>query len=254
MYSVKRLRIIFVQWLNQKSKYSLMISIPVIFLFVLSSCTIKPISEENAQRSVIAPDAENCLLVDGGEIYGEVLHEGELVRNGTFVSLVFNGGPLQKTMTTAGQYHLPLLARECDGEIAWIDFQLWAGGEGQTVTPTQADYRLDIDWTGWSQTTPSNVSSCSLVLGTVQGAITINGKIPPDETYIVVDQGSNSPNLRQIVVLDNGHYSVTSVGTQCEALPPTFMPIILHINNETVTITPDDKSILANINLPLNKN
>jgi hypothetical protein len=191
-----------------------------------------------------------CLLVNGGQISGAVTHAGNPAPDGTFVSLVFAGGPLQKARTQDGRYALPLLARQCDDDLHWTEFELWAGGAGQNVQPDRADYHLDLEAPEIPPSIPPDTSACEFVLGTVSGAVTIGGMMAPDGTAMTAKIGPGAESLDQTVLTAGGRYTLTSVGTRCDDGTIQFLHMTLSSQGTDVTITPSQERTLQDIAAP----
>lgn len=173
-----------------------------------------------------------CTLVYGGRISGRVTHGGEPVPDGTFVSLVFAGGPLQKTRTEESRYSLPLLARQCPDGRHWIGFAIWAGGRGQNVHPNSEEVQLDLEAPDIPAGVPSDLPECEFFLGTVSGQVKVGGKPAPDGTVV-----STTVGLPQAVATVDGEYSLSSIGTRCDG-EVNFLQMTLSALGTPLTITP----------------
>jgi hypothetical protein len=222
--------------------------------------TVKPtVTSQTAQLlppptlSPLIPEKQNhfksCILVYGGHITGTVMHAGRPAPDGTFVSLIFSGGPLQNTRVKDGRYSLPLLARECPDGLHWVGFQLWAGGKGQNVQSDDIDYHLNLDAPEIPTSVPPDTPSYELILGTVSGVVMKGGTLVPDGTVVSANTGP-SKILDQAVFTTDGRYTLTTVGTRCDDEAIQFLQITLSSLGTSVTIIPTQELTIQDITIP----
>ena len=204
-------------------------------------------------RSLATPESHlrPCILVNSGHVSGTVTHAGTPVPDGTFVNLLFEGGPSQNTLTKDGHYSLPMLARECSDGLHWVEFSLWAGGKGQTVHPDRADYHLDLETPQLPTSVRPDRPARELVLGTVSGIVSIGGEIAPDGTVVSARIGSGGESLAQTVLTTDGRYTLTSVGTRWSNEPVKFLQMTLSALGTDITIIPTQESTIQDIAVPL---
>ncbi|MCB0209378.1 MAG: hypothetical protein KDJ52_08615 [Anaerolineae bacterium] len=199
----------------------------------------------NKQKGYLRP----CILVKDGYISGTVTHAGSLVPDGTFVSLVFEGGPLQKAQTKNGYYSLPLLALKCGDGTRWIPFVIYAGFKGQAMHPNRSDVSLNLEAKEVPTSVPPDTPICKLVLGKVKGEVTIGEALVPNGTVVSAKVGPGLETLTQIVFTTNGQYELASIGSDCEGIQQ-FLTITLSVLKTNVTITPTQDITHHNIAIP----
>ena len=207
------------------------------------SPTVRPLTDTSDSQNQF----DACVLTDGGYISGGVTHAGNPVPDNTFISLVFNGGPLQKTRTKDGFYSLPLLARECSDSFSWIDFMLWAGGKGQNVYPDHANYHLDIDLLEAPVIGSPDIPTCELILGTISGSVVVDNATVPDGTTVSAKIGPGAESLAQAVSTSGGRYKLTTVGVACENEGPQFLQMTLYSLETSIIVTPSQKMTTQDI-------
>lgn len=198
-----------------------------------------------------APLASSCILVEDGHISGRVTHSQQPAPDGTPVTLIFTGGPLLKTLTHGGHYVLPLLARRCGEKLQWTSFQIYAGGQGQDVTPSNQDVHLDL--VAPEIPPEAGTGTCDLLLGTISGRVTIQNNLVPNNTVVSAKAGAGAEQLIQTVYTTEGQYTVTSLGVHCSEhnqQTTTFVPMVLASSGVTVTLTPTQEVITKNITVP----
>jgi hypothetical protein len=205
--------------------------------------TLSPLIPENQNHF------KSCILVYGGHISGTVMHANHPAPDGTFVSLIFDGGPVQNTRVKDGRYSLPLLARECSDGLHWVGFQLWAGGKGQNVQPDDIDYHLNLEAPEIPTSVPPDTPSCELILGTVSGVVTKGGAPVPDGTIVSANTGP-SEILDQTVFTTDGRYTLASVGTRCDGEAIQFLQVTLSSLGTSVTIIPTQERTIQDITIP----
>ncbi|MFN8453210.1 MAG: hypothetical protein U0401_00825 [Anaerolineae bacterium] len=220
----------------------------------IASTEITQITKLASPSSPLPTPQENypgsCILIKDGYIRGTVTHAGTLVPDGTFVSLVFEGGPLQKARTKSGFYSLPLLALQCEDGSHWVPFVIWAGLKSQAVYPDRSDFKLNLEAPEISLSIPTDTPTCDFVLGTVQGEVTIKGIPASDDTMVLAKVGPGSEKLTQKVFTVGGRYKLNSLGTNCEDTGVQFLALTLSVLGANITITPSQDNTLQNIAVP----
>lgn len=201
--------------------------------------------DSNKQKSYSKP----CILVEEGYISGTVTHDGDLVPDGTFVSLVFEGGPLQKARTKNGYYSLPLLALKCVDGLHWRPFVIYAGFKGQAVYPNNSDVSLNLETGEVPTSVPPDTRTCKLILGKVKGTVMIEETLAPDSTMVSAKVGPGLETLTQMVFTMNGQYELSSIGSDCEGVQQ-FLVMNLSVFETNMTIIPTQEITNQNITIP----
>lgn len=204
-----------------------------------------PAPSPNKSEDYLKP----CVLAKGGYIRGTVSHAGAFVPDGTFVSLIFEGGPLQKARTKNGYYALPLLALKCVDGLHWIPFVIYAGFNGQAVYPNRSEVSLNLDAGEVPTSVPPDTLTCKLVLGAVKGKVMMGETSPPDGTIVSAKVGPGLETLTQRVFTTNGQYELASIGSDCEGVLQ-FLVLTLSVLKTNVTITPTQEITNQNIAVP----
>lgn len=189
---------------------------------------------------------EMCRIVIGGRIGGTVTHAGALTPDGTIISIVFEGGPLQEAETKSGHYTLPTLARRCTSGLRWVPFTIWAGGSARGVTPDGPDMQVNLE-----APNPPNVRGgtglCQVIVGVVSGRVEAGGRPAADGTPVLAKVGPGLESLAQATVVSHGRYAVSSVGTRCADGAERFLSVTLSALGMRVEVTPTTEDAVQDI-------
>lgn len=220
---------------------------------IVAAASVAGTAHASTPGAVDQEALDPCVLINGGTISGTVSHAGAPAPNGTLLSLIFSSGPAVDAVATDGHYTAPLLARACADGVHWVSFEFWIGGRVQSVTPTGWDTRLDVN--APNPITITRAASfpngapplCTLQLGTISGAVEIDGMSAPDGTVV---SATSVMHLNQAVLTNGGRYMLTSVGSRCKGGRGTFLAMTLSVDGVSVDVTPARESTSQDLTVP----